>query len=118
MELCLASFQTRARRRDTRLFEDQRSTRRPLVHKEHRHGLHNGQGKPLEGSRTAIGRILQESPPVVANETRWDQEDGNFRSSKEKIVQNKPRSWIQACVLTSRSFHADLHAYLHDNDNA
>ena len=50
--------------------------------------------------------------------TRWDQEDGNFRSSKEKIVQNKPRFRIRASDLTSRSFHADQHADLHDNENA
>jgi len=36
----------------------------------------------------------------------------------KKIFQNKPRSQIQACDLTSRSFHLDLHADLHDNENA
>jgi len=34
------------------------------------------------------------------------------------IAQNKPRSQIQGHDLTSRTFHVDMHADLHDTQNS
>src|SRR5947199_4891645 len=59
-----------------------------------------------------VSSILQK--PFTDSLRRSD-EDGT--PSGKKIVQYKLGSPIKACDLTSRSFHVDMHAALHDNEN-
>ena len=59
-----------------------------------------------------VSSILQKP---FTDSLRPSDEDGT--PSGKKIVQYKLGSPIQACDLTSRTFHADLHADLHDNEN-
>src|SRR5216117_1979352 len=65
----------------------------------------------LSGPR-GVSSILQKP---FTDSLRPSDEDGT--PSGKKIVQYKLGSPIQACDLTSRTFHADLHADLHDNEN-
>ena len=65
----------------------------------------------LSGPR-GVSSILQKP---FTDSLRPSDEDGT--PSGKNMVQYKLGSPIQACDLTSRTFHADLHADLHDNEN-